>query len=48
MGMCNEAKTQLGNCLKAQRTKQLAYNQDNATQKRERIKQLWEDVDKNS
>jgi hypothetical protein len=45
--MCNEAKTELGKCLKSERTKHLATNQDDAAQKRQRIRDLWEDVDRN-
>jgi COX assembly protein 2 len=48
MGMCGGAKDQLSKCLKGERTKQLAVNQSSSGEKKQKIKQLWEEVDRNS
>jgi COX assembly protein 2 len=48
MGMCSNAKTELGKCLKAERSKHQTANRDAVADKKERIRQLWKEIDENS
>ena len=48
MGMCNDAKTQVNKCLRAQRLERTRLNREAAKVKRERIKEKWAEIDNNS
>lgn len=48
MGMCNEAKTNVNKCLRAQRLLRTAKNREAAKIKREKTEALWADIDANS
>ncbi len=47
-GMCNDAKSKLGLCLKAERSKQVVANRQGAQEKREKIRTMWKEIDENS
>ncbi|CAK7202528.1 hypothetical protein SEUCBS139899_005252 [Sporothrix eucalyptigena] len=47
-GMCNEAKSKLSLCLKAERSKQVRANRTDAQEKRDKVRALWKDIDANS
>ncbi|CAK7229894.1 hypothetical protein SBRCBS47491_007403 [Sporothrix bragantina] len=47
-GMCNEAKSKLSLCLKAERSKQVKANRTDAQEKRDKVRALWKDIDENS
>lgn len=48
MGMCNEAKTKVNMCLRAERLERTAKHREHAKKERARIKALFDDVDRNS
>ncbi|KAL1844821.1 hypothetical protein VTK73DRAFT_1729 [Phialemonium thermophilum] len=48
MGMCNDAKTELDKCLRAQRRQHQTANRDGNADKKARIRQLWKEIDENS
>ncbi|KAK0632141.1 cytochrome c oxidase biogenesis protein Cmc1-like protein [Immersiella caudata] len=48
MGMCNDAKANLVQCLKAERWKSQSTNRGNVADKKERIRQKWREIDENS
>lgn len=48
VGMCNDVKTQVNKCLRAERLERTAKNREHAKKERARMKALFEDVDKNS
>ncbi len=48
MGMCNKAKQELGQCLREERLKHQRSNQTAAQEKKQRIKQMWKEIDENS
>ncbi|GAB1310417.1 COX assembly mitochondrial protein [Madurella fahalii] len=47
-GMCNDAKTQLAECLRAERAKNQGSNRGSVQDKKERIRQKWKEIDENS
>lgn len=48
MGMCNDAKTQVNKCLRAQRLERTRLNREAAKIKREEVKAKWDEIDANS
>ena len=46
--MCNEAKTSVNKCLRAQRLERTKANREAAKIKREKTKALWAEIDENS
>jgi len=48
MGMCNGAKQDLVQCLKAERWKSQSANRGSSPDKKEKIRQIWKDIDENS
>ena len=48
MGMCNDAKTQVNKCLRAQRLERTRLNREAAKIKREQINEKWAEIDNNS
>ncbi|RDW85045.1 hypothetical protein BP6252_02635 [Coleophoma cylindrospora] len=48
VGMCNDAKTQVNLCLRAQRLQRTAANREAAKGKRQELKQKWAEIDANS
>lgn len=48
MGMCNNAKTQVNKCLRAQRLERTKENRQKAKAKNEEIRAKWADIDQNS
>jgi len=48
MGMCNDAKTAVNKCLRAQRLERTRLNREAAKIKREQIKEKWAEIDNNS
>lgn len=48
IGMCNSAKTDVNKCLRAQRLERTKVNRDAAKVKREKTKELFAEIDKNS
>ena len=48
MGMCNDLKKELSQCLRAERVKHQTDNRSSAHEKRDRIRQAWKDIDENS
>ncbi|KAH8910807.1 UPF0287-domain-containing protein [Coniochaeta sp. PMI_546] len=48
MGMCNDAKTELSKCLRAERVKMQAANRSGRSEKQDRVRQLWKEIDENS
>lgn len=47
-GMCNDAKKQLVNCLRSERSKNQNSNRSGAEDKKDRIRQKWREIDENS
>jgi COX assembly protein 2 len=47
-GMCNDAKTQLVDCLRSERVKNQSLNRDGVQDKKARIRQKWKEIDENS
>ncbi|KAK0657192.1 cytochrome c oxidase biogenesis protein Cmc1-like protein [Cercophora newfieldiana] len=48
MGMCNNAKKDLVQCLRAERWKNQSANRGNVQDKKDRIRQKWKEIDENS
>jgi len=48
MGMCNNAKKNLVQCLKAERWKSQSANRNGVADKKDRVRQLWKEIDENS
>ena len=48
MGMCNDAKQNLVDCLRAERLKSQSSNRNNVQDKKARVRQLWKEIDENS
>jgi COX assembly mitochondrial protein 2 len=48
MGMCNDAKTELGKCLRAERVKMQAANREGRSEKKDKIRQMWKEIDEKS
>jgi COX assembly mitochondrial protein 2 len=48
MGMCNEAKTNVNKCLRAQRLERTKANREVAKVKRAQIMAKWAEIDENS
>jgi COX assembly protein 2 len=48
MGMCNDAKTQVNKCLRAQRLERTRLNREAAKIKRQEVKEKWAEIDANS
>ncbi|KAI9650247.1 hypothetical protein NHQ30_000260 [Ciborinia camelliae] len=48
MGMCNDKKTAVNKCLRAQRLARTAANREAAKVKNERIKAKWAEIDEAS
>jgi COX assembly protein 2 len=47
-GNCSDAKHQVNMCLRAQRLERTRLNREEAKAKREQIKQMWAEIDKES
>ncbi|KAK1752414.1 cytochrome c oxidase biogenesis protein Cmc1-like protein [Echria macrotheca] len=48
MGMCNDAKQNLVQCLKAERWKSQSINRNGVAEKKDRVRQKWKEIDENS
>ena len=48
IGRCNEAKTNVNKCLRAERLERTRVNREKAREARERIKAKWAEIDANS
>jgi COX assembly mitochondrial protein 2 len=48
LGMCNDAKTAMSQCLRAERNKRTAANRSVAKEKNDKIKRMWAEIDANS
>lgn len=48
MGMCNDKKTAVNKCLRAQRLARTAANREAAKVKNEKIKAKWAEIDEAS
>ena len=48
VGMCNDAKTQVNKCLRAQRLERTKANREAAKVKNQQIKDKWAEIDANS
>ncbi len=48
MGMCNGLKDELAKCLRAERVLHQKENRTAAQEKRDKIRQVWADIDKNT
>lgn len=48
VGMCNDAKTDVNKCLRAQRLERTKANREAAKIKREKTKELFAEIDRNS
>lgn len=48
MGMCNDAKTNVNKCLRAQRLERSKANREAAKVKRAQIEAKWAEIDENS
>jgi COX assembly protein 2 len=48
MGMCNDAKTAVNLCLRAQRLERTKANREAAKAKNEQIRSKWAEIDQNS
>jgi len=47
-GMCNGVKEELSKCLRAERAKHQTSNRTTAEDKKQRIRQMWKEIDENS
>ncbi|KAI9849217.1 MAG: hypothetical protein M1838_000205 [Thelocarpon superellum] len=47
-GNCNDAKTAVNRCLRAERLERTARNREKARAKREHIENVWQEIDRNS
>ena len=48
IGGCNEAKRDVNMCLRAERLARTAANRETAKKEREKIKEVWREIDANS
>ena len=48
MGMCNDAKTAVNMCLRAQRLERTKANREAAKAKNQEIRAKWAEIDSNS
>lgn len=48
MGMCNDAKDALSKCLRAERVKMQDANRSGRSEKKERVKSMWKEIDENT
>jgi COX assembly protein 2 len=48
VGMCNDAKTQVNKCLRAQRLERTKANREAAKTKSQGIREKWAEIDANS
>jgi len=48
MGNCNDIKTELTACLRAERYKHQSFNRVNVADKKDVIRQKWKEIDENS
>jgi COX assembly protein 2 len=48
IGGCNEAKRDVNMCLRAERLARTAANREKAKKEREKIKEVWREIDANS
>ena len=48
MGMCNEAKRALSQCLREERVKRVNSNRGNTEDKNAKIRAAWKEIDENS
>lgn len=48
MGMCNDAKEALNQCLRAERAKRVGANRTGAENKNAKIRAMWKEIDENS
>ncbi|RFU36126.1 hypothetical protein B7463_g268, partial [Scytalidium lignicola] len=48
VGMCNNAKTEVNKCLRAQRLEKTKSNRTAARSKRDEIRAKWSEIDANS
>jgi len=48
IGMCNDAKTAVNKCLRAQRLDRTKANREAAKAKNEQIRSKWAEIDENS
>ncbi|TAQ89822.1 hypothetical protein B7494_g1876 [Chlorociboria aeruginascens] len=48
IGMCNDAKTAVNKCLRAERIERTAANRAAAKEKNRRIREKWAEIDDNS
>ncbi len=48
MGMCNDAKRALSQCLRQERQRNQTQNRTTDQEKKEKIKALWKEIDENS
>ncbi|EHA54830.1 hypothetical protein MCOR27_008778 [Pyricularia oryzae] len=48
MGMCNDLKRSLTECLKAERAKHQLENRNNTNDKMRQVRAKWKEIDENS
>jgi COX assembly protein 2 len=48
VGMCNDVKTQVNKCLRAERLDRTAKNREIAKAKRQHMEKVWAEIDANS
>lgn len=48
IGMCNEVKREVNQCLRAQRMEHIAQNREKARARQERVNRAWQEVDAES
>ncbi|KAK2626744.1 hypothetical protein QTJ16_003919 [Diplocarpon rosae] len=48
MGMCNDAKTKVNKCLRAQRLERTKANREKTKAKNQEIRAKWAEIDANS
>lgn len=48
LGMCNDAKIALNQCLKGERSKRVSANQSATQQKNREIRAKWKEIEENS
>lgn len=48
VGMCSDTKREMNKCLRAKRLERTAQNREQAKEKREHIKKIWNEIDANS
>lgn len=48
LGMCNNTKKQLSQCLRAERSRHQDANRSRTTDKNGKVRQMWKEIDENS